>query len=85
MGRVYRALDRQLGREVAIKTLTEGFVGDSEMLQRFYKEATKTGALKHPNIVTLYDLGEQDGFPYIVMEYVAGEGLDKVDSVEPNP
>src|ERR1700751_5278194 len=78
MGRVYRAFDRQLGRDVAIKTLTEGFVGDSEMLERFYREAAKTGMLKHPNIVTVYDLGEQDGSPYIVMEYVAGEALDKV-------
>lgn len=78
MGRVYRALDRQLGREVAIKTLTEGFTGNAEMLERFYSEASKTGMLKHPNIVTVYDLGEQDGFPYIVMEYVAGEPLDKV-------
>ncbi len=78
MGRVYRGFDRQLGREVAIKTLTEGFVGDAEMLERFYREAAKTGMLKHPNIVTVYDLGEQDGFPYIVMEYVAGDALDKV-------
>jgi eukaryotic-like serine/threonine-protein kinase len=78
MGLVYRAFDRQLGREVAIKTLTEGFAGDSEMLERFYREAAKTGMLKHSNIVTVYDLGEQDGFPYIVMEYVAGEGLDQI-------
>jgi serine/threonine-protein kinase len=78
MGRVYRASDRQLGREVAIKTLTEGFVGDAEMLERFYIEAAKTGMLKHPNIVTVYDLGEQDGHPYIVMEYVTGDALDKV-------
>jgi eukaryotic-like serine/threonine-protein kinase len=78
MGRVYRAFDRQLGRDVAIKTLTEGFAGDSEMLERFYREAAKTGMLKHPNIVTVYDLGEQDGWPYIVMEYVAGQALDRV-------
>lgn len=77
MGRVYRAFDRQLGRDVAIKTLTEGFAGDSEMLERFYREAAKTGMLKHPNIVTVYDLGEQDGWPYIVMEYVAGQALDR--------
>lgn len=78
MGLVYRAFDRQLGRDVAIKTLTDGFVGDAEMLQRFYREAAKTGMLKHPNIVTVYDLGEQDGWPYIVMEFVAGEALDRV-------
>lgn len=77
MGLVYRAFDRQLNREVAIKTVTEGFTGDQEMLQRFYREAAKTGALKHPNIVIVYDLGEQDGFPYIVMEYLSGDPLDK--------
>ncbi len=78
MGLVYRAFDRQLNREVAIKTVTEGFTGDQEMLQRFYREAAKTGALKHPNIVIVYDLGEQDGFPYIVMEYLSGDPLDKI-------
>ena len=78
MGLVYRAFDRQLNREVAIKTVTEGFAGDQEMLQRFYREAAKTGALKHPNIVIVYDLGEQDGFPYIVMEYLSGDPLDRM-------
>ena len=78
MGLVYRAFDRQLNREVAIKTVTEGFTRDQEMLQRFYREAAKTGALKHPNIVIVYDLGEQDGFPYIVMEYLSGEPLDRL-------
>jgi hypothetical protein len=78
MGLVYRAFDRQLNREVAIKTVTEGFTGDQEMLKRFYQEAAKTGALKHQNIVTVYDLGEQDGFPYIVMEYLSGDPLDRL-------
>jgi len=78
MGLVYRAFDKQLGREVAIKTVTENFARDPEMLERFNREASRTGILKHPNIVTVYDLGEQDGFPYIVMEYVAGEPLDKL-------
>jgi len=78
MGLVYRALDRQLNREVAIKTVTEGLTGDQEMLKRFYQEAAKTGALRHPNIVTVYDMGEQDGFPYIVMEYLSGDPLDRL-------
>ncbi|HWO28334.1 MAG TPA: protein kinase, partial [Candidatus Acidoferrum sp.] len=78
MGLVYRAFDRQLNREVAIKTVTEGLSGDPEMLQRFYREAAKTGALRHPNIVIVHDLGEQDGFPYIVMEYLSGDPLDKL-------
>jgi tetratricopeptide (TPR) repeat protein len=86
MGQVYRAFDRYLGREVAIKTLTENFSGDAEMLERFNREACRTGILKHPNIVTVYDLGEHDGFPYIVMEYVAGEPLDKlIQSNRPVP
>ena len=86
MGLVYRAFDRQLNREVAIKTVTEGFTRDQEMLQRFYREAAKTGALKHPNIVIVYDLGEQDGFPYIVMEYLSGEPLDRlIQSAKPQP
>ena len=78
MGLVYRAIDKTLGREVAIKTITEGLVGNADMLQRFYHEASKTGILKHPNIVTVYLLAEQDGMPYIVMEYVSGEPLDKI-------
>ena len=78
MGVVYLGFDRHLGRQVAIKTLTEGFVEDKEMLRRFYREATKTGTLMHPNIVIVYDVGEQDGFPYIVMEYVPGEPLEKI-------
>ncbi len=78
MGLVYRAIDKTLGREVAIKTITEGLVGNADMLQRFYHEASKTGILKHPNIVTVYLLAEQDGMPYIVMEYVAGEPLDRI-------
>ena len=78
MGIVYLGFDRHLGRQVAIKTLTEGFTQDPEMLKRFYREATKTGALMHPNIVIVYDLGEQDGFPYIVMEYVPGTPLDQI-------
>jgi len=86
MGQVYRAFDRYLGREVAIKTLTENFSGDAEMLERFNREACRTGILKHPNIVTVYDLGEHEGFPYIVMEYVAGEPLDKlIQSNRPVP
>jgi eukaryotic-like serine/threonine-protein kinase len=78
MGVVYRAIDKQLGREVAIKTLTQGVADDPEMLTRFYEEGRKTGRLKHPHIVTVYDLGEDNGIPYIVMERVEGDPLDKV-------
>ena len=78
MGVVYRAVDRQIGREVAIKTLTQGVAGDREMLARFYEEGRKTGRLNHPHIVTVYDLGEDNGIPYIVMECVQGDPLDKI-------
>jgi predicted Ser/Thr protein kinase len=79
MGVVYRAEDKRIGRQVAIKTLTENFSGQPEMLERFYREA-QAGILQHPNIVIVYDLGDEDGVPFIVMEYVSGEPLDKVIS-----
>ena len=78
MGVVYRAVDQQIGREVAIKTLTQGVAGDREMLARFYEEGRKTGRLNHAHIVTVYDLGEDNGIPYIVMERVEGDPLDKI-------
>jgi len=77
MGVVYRAEDRRIGRLVAIKTLTEGFSGQSDMLERFYREA-QAGILQHPNIVIVYDLGDEEGVPFIVMEYVEGQPLDKL-------
>jgi eukaryotic-like serine/threonine-protein kinase len=79
MGVVYRAEDKRIGRLVAIKTLTEGFSGQPEMLERFYREA-QAGILQHPNIVIVYDLGDEDGVPFIVMEFVEGEPLDKLIS-----
>jgi serine/threonine protein kinase len=78
MGVVYRGVDKQIGREVAIKTLTEGYAGDAEMLRRFYEEGRRTGQLNHPNIVTVFDLGDDHGIPYIVMELVQGKPLDKL-------
>ncbi|MGC2544819.1 MAG: protein kinase, partial [Silvibacterium sp.] len=79
MGVVYRAEDKRIGRLVAIKTLTEGYSGQPEMLERFYREA-QAGILQHPNIVIVYDLGDQDGVPFIVMEHVTGDPLDKIIS-----
>jgi len=78
MGVVYRARDPRIGRNVAIKTLTEGFSGEVDMLQRFYQEAGHTGNLRHPNIVTVYDFGDENGLPYIVMEFLDGQPLDKI-------
>jgi len=74
MGIVYRARDPHIGREVAIKTLTEA---TPELRQRFYVEA-RSGILSHPNIVTVYELGEHEGSPFIAMEYIAGESLEKM-------
>lgn len=74
MGVVYRAMDKSVGREVAIKTLTEA---TEELRQRFLLEA-RSGVLNHPNIVTVYDFGEQDGNPYIVMEFISGDSLENL-------
>jgi serine/threonine-protein kinase len=78
MGRVFRARDARIGRDVAIKKLTEGYAGNLDMLKRFYQEAGHTGNLRHPNIVIIYDFGDEDGQPYIVMEYLDGDPLDQL-------
>ena len=75
MGEVYRARDARLGREVAIKVLPAALASDAERLTRFEKEAKSASALNHPNIVTVYDVGDSDGISYIAMELVAGETL----------
>lgn len=75
MGVVYKARDPFIGRLVALKTITPELVSDPEILKRFYREAQSAGTLQHPNIVTIYDLGEADGRPYIAMEFVEGESL----------
>ena len=78
MGVVYRAMDPRIGRPVAVKVLTSAFGEDQELLARFYREARYTGGLQHQNIVTVYEFGEQDGFPFLVMEYLEGESLDDI-------
>ncbi|HEX6501925.1 MAG TPA: protein kinase [Terriglobales bacterium] len=78
MGVVYKATDPHIGRFVAIKMITAGFAGNPDLLKRFYREAQSTGNLQNPNIVTVYDLGDQDGNPYLVMEYLEGESLDSL-------
>ena len=81
MGVVYKANDPHLGRAVAIKMMTTvDYVDNPELLQRFYREAQSTGNLHHRNIVTVYELGDQDGSPYLVMEYLEGESLDSIIS-----
>src|SRR5579862_5218604 len=78
MGVVYKAIDPHLDRQVAIKMMTGGFVDNPDLLKRFFREAQSLGSLQHPNIVTVYDLGDFGGNPYMVMEFMEGEGLDAV-------
>jgi serine/threonine protein kinase len=75
MGEVYRARDTRLDRDVAIKILPERLSADPEARQRFDREARAVSALNHPNICHLYDVGQQDGTSYLVMEYLEGETL----------
>src|SRR5260370_456267 len=78
MGVVYKARDTQLDRLVAIKVLSAEKVANPERKLRFAQEAKAASALNHPNIVTIYEIGSEDGADYIVMEYVAGRTLDRV-------
>lgn len=75
MAVVYLAYDEELQREVAIKVLAEHLAGDEDFHRRFLREARVASRLSHPNIVAVYDAGETDGRPYIVMEYVPGHTL----------
>jgi serine/threonine protein kinase len=76
MGVVYEARDPYLDRRVAIKMITGGFAENPDMRKRFFREAQSLGSLQHSNIVTVFDLGDHEGNPYLVMEYLEGEGLD---------
>ena len=78
MGLVLRALDRSLGREVALKFLSGRKIQDPIARQRFLQEARSVARLNHPIIVTLHAVGEYKENPYLVMEYVAGESLAQV-------
>jgi eukaryotic-like serine/threonine-protein kinase len=75
MGEVYRAHDSRLDRTVAIKVLPASFSADRERLQRFAQEARAAAALNHPNIVSVFDIGEERGSPYVVAELLEGETL----------
>lgn len=76
MADVYRAYDPSINRVLAIKILKGEFRQNPESAGRFLREAKAAGALSHPNIVTIYDVGEADGYPYIVMELLDGLSLD---------
>src|SRR5262245_42521045 len=75
MGEVYRARDKRLERDVALKILPIAYSTDAERLRRFELEARTAGKLNHPNILTVYDVGVIDGAPYIVTELLEGEEL----------
>ncbi len=78
MGEVYRASDTRLGRDVAIKILARDQLADPEHKRRFLREARAVSALNHPNIVTLHDIGSDDGVDFLVLEYVRGRPLHDV-------
>src|SRR5262245_902124 len=75
MGEVYRARDARLERDVAIKVVPEQFARDASALARFSREVKAVAALSHPNIVTIHDIGTDEGFTYAVMELLQGHTL----------
>lgn len=77
MALVYKAQDILLGRNVAIKILRQQFVHDEEFIRRFRREAQSAASLSHPNVVSIYDVGQEDDIHYIVMEYVEGYNLNE--------
>lgn len=76
MGEVYLARDERLERQVALKILPTDLAADPERLKRFTREAKAASALNHPNIATIYDIGEAEGLHFILMEYIEGETLE---------
>ena len=84
MALVYKARDMLLGRKVAVKILRQQFVGDEEFIKRFRREAQAAASLSHPNVVSIYDVGQDGDIHYIIMEYVEGINLnDKIKQQAP--
>src|SRR5512140_2766471 len=77
MGVVYRAFDTLLQRVVALKVISGSLEASPEQRERFFREARAAGQLSHRNIITIHDLGEHDGQPYLAMEYLEGEDLQR--------
>jgi eukaryotic-like serine/threonine-protein kinase len=84
MGVVFKGRDPLIGRAVAVKTITSGVAESGDMLERFYREARAAGGLQHPNIVTIYEMAESGGAPFIAMEYLEGESLEKLIARKPS-
>jgi len=78
MGEVYKARHPNLNRTVAIKVLSAFFKDDPGFNKRFAREAKTMAQLRHPNIITIHDFGDQEGLPFIVMEYLTGETLSQI-------
>lgn len=79
MAKVYKAKCHLLNRIVAIKVLRSEFVSDEEFVRRFKRESQAAASLSHPNIVSIYDVGQEGDIYYIVMEYVNGENLKAIN------
>jgi serine/threonine-protein kinase len=78
MGEVYKARDSVINRTVALKTITNNLANNTDLLERFYQEARAAGTLQHPNIVTIFELNKEGETPYIAMEFLEGESLEKL-------
>src|SRR5262245_51563168 len=85
MSEVYRARDTRLGREVAVKVVSQRLMDDAGALARLEREARAVAALSHPNIVALYDFGQDNGIVFAVMELLDGEPLDRLLASEQLP
>ena len=83
MGVVYRALQKSLDREVAIKMILAGSLADEQAIERFHTEAQAVGQLRHPNIVRVFEVGQYQGHHFFSMEYIQGQSLDELAHSRP--